>query len=77
MLQGEKIDPEGTYVRTYVPELAGLRAPAIHTPWLTPPAVLRAANVQLGKTYPHPIVDHAAAREQALGAFKALKESRN
>ena len=77
MLQGEKFDPEGTYVRKYVPELAGLRAPAIHTPWLTPPAVLRAANVQLGKTYPHPIVDHAAAREQALGAFKALKESRN
>jgi deoxyribodipyrimidine photo-lyase len=77
MLQGEKFDPDGTYVRKYVPELAGLRAPAIHTPWLASSADLRAANVHLGKTYPHPIVDHAAAREQALSAFKALKESQN
>lgn len=77
MLQGEKFDPDGTYVRKYVPELAGLRAPFIHTPWLSPPAELRAANVHLGKTYPHPIVDHAAARERALDAFKALKESKN
>lgn len=77
MLQGEKFDPDGTYVRRYVPELAGLRAPAIHTPWLASSADLRAANVHLGKTYPRPIVDHATAREQALAAFKTLKESQN
>jgi len=77
MLQGEKFDPDGTYVRKYVPELAALRAPAIHTPWLASPADLRAANVSLGKTYPLPIVDHAAARERALGAFKALKQGKS
>ena len=77
MLQGEKFDPDGIYVRKYVPELAALRAPAIHTPWLASPADLRAANVSLGKTYPLPIVDHAAARERALGAFKALKQGKS
>lgn len=74
MLQGEKFDPEGTYVRRYVPELAALPAQRIHTPWLASSAELSSANVSLGDTYPFPIVDHATARERALGAFKALKQ---
>ena len=72
-LQGEKFDPDGAYVRRYVPELAGLDVRYIHRPWAAPEDVLRAAGVVLGVTYPHPIVDHAEARERALAAFEAVR----
>ena len=68
-LQGEKFDPDGAYVRRYVPELARLDARYIHRPWEAPEEVLRAAGVRLGETYPHPIVDHAEARKRALAAY--------
>jgi deoxyribodipyrimidine photo-lyase len=60
--QGEKFDAEGTYVKKWVPELAKLPAKWIHEPNQAPAEVLTAAGVTLGKNYPHPIVDHAAAR---------------
>ncbi|MFO1102263.1 MAG: deoxyribodipyrimidine photo-lyase [Methylocystis sp.] len=72
-LQGEKFDPDGAYVRRYVPELAGLDARYIHRPWAAPEDILRAAGVRLGVTYPHPIVDHAQARERALAAFEHMR----
>ena len=73
--QGTKFDPLGGYVRRWVPELGSLADDAIHAPWEADPLALSAAGVVLGKTYPHPIVDHAAARAAALGAFKALREN--
>ena len=73
MLQGVKFDPDGAYVRRYVPELAKLPAAHIHAPWQAPAAVLQAAGVTLGRTYPKPIVDHGAARERALAAYRELK----
>jgi deoxyribodipyrimidine photo-lyase len=73
MLQGSKFDPEGRYVRKFVPELAGLPNHAIHAPWQATPAELAAAGVRLGETYPLPIVDHSAARERALAALASLK----
>ncbi len=72
VLQGEKYDPDGAYVRRFRPELAGLPAAYIHKPWSAPEAVLARAGVRLGETYPHPIVDHDFARRRALAALAAL-----
>jgi deoxyribodipyrimidine photo-lyase len=71
--QGEKFDPDGTYVRRYVPELARLPTRFIQSPWTAPAESLQAAGIVLGRTYPHPIVDLAATRVRALAAFATLK----
>jgi deoxyribodipyrimidine photo-lyase len=68
--QAEKFDPDGGYVRSFLPELAQLPARFIHRPWDAPPAVLRAAGVELGENYPQPIVRHETARAEALGALR-------
>jgi deoxyribodipyrimidine photo-lyase len=75
MLQGAKFDPEGDYVRRFVPELAALPNECIHVPWEAPAETLRKAGVKLGVTYPKPIVDHGEARARALAAFQSLKEA--
>jgi deoxyribodipyrimidine photo-lyase len=69
MLQGAKFDPDGGYVRRWVPELARLDTRYLHAPWQAPAAALRAAGIVLGQTYPAPIVDHDQARARALAAF--------
>lgn len=71
--QGEKFDPNGVYVRKFVPELKNMPNDFIHKPWEASPLILKAAGVTLGTTYPHPIVDHASAREKALAAFEVTK----
>lgn len=64
--QGKKFDPDGAYVRRWVPELAALPPKHIHEPWLAPQSVLTAAGVRLGETYPRPIIDLAHGRERFL-----------
>lgn len=71
--QGEKFDPEGAYVRRWVPELASLPVRWLHAPWRAPAQVLRAAHVRLGDNYPEPIIDHAFARDRALAALATTK----
>jgi deoxyribodipyrimidine photo-lyase len=68
--QGERFDPEGAYVRTWVPELKKVHNTWIHRPWEAPPLELGSAGVILGKTYPRPIVDHAFGRQRFLAAAK-------
>ena len=73
--QGEKFDPDGEYVRKWVPEIARLPDKYLNCPWEAGPLILREAGVELGETYPEPIVDHKAARDRALSAFKSLKDA--
>lgn len=73
ILQGEKFDPDGEYVRKWIPELAKIKSKNIHCPW-TAPLELAAAGITLGKDYPLPIVEHAEARQMALAAFQTIKE---
>ncbi len=68
VLQGEKFDPAGDYVRRWIPELARLPAETIHRPWTAP-------RPPPPEIYPAPIVDHAAARARALAAFQTIKRS--
>ncbi|MEM9884228.1 MAG: FAD-binding domain-containing protein, partial [Planctomycetota bacterium] len=73
VLQGEKFDKRGGYVRRWVPEIADLPDKVLHKPWEATPMQLDAAGVVLGETYPERIVDHKAARESALAALDTVK----
>ena len=77
MTQGEKFDGDGTYVRRWIPELAGLSDRWLHSPWTAPREVLDAAGVRLGRDYPAPIVDHAEARKRALDTLETIKSARD
>ena len=68
--QAERFDPDGAYVRRWVPEVAGLSDRLIHRPWTASPLELAAAGIDLGRTYPEPIVDHAEARARALETYR-------
>ena len=72
--QSQRFDPEGKFIRRYVPELAALGPTEIHAPWLVPPAVQRAKGVVIGRDYPAPVVDHAVARDAALALFESARK---
>ena len=73
VLQGEKFDPAGTYVRRWLPELANLPDRWVHQPWAAPAAVLTGAGLRLGSDYPRPVVDIKASRRRALDAWGQVK----
>jgi len=73
--QSTRFDPDGAFIRQWLPQLAGLDGKAIHAPWLAKPAALDKAGVVLGKDYPRPVVDHEAARATTLARFKAIRDA--
>ena len=74
VLQGLKFDSTGEFVRQFIPELAELPNKYLFTPWEAPEKILSDAGIQLGKTYPKPIVNLKESRERALAAFSNLKK---
>lgn len=73
--QGAKFDPEGIYVKKWLPELARLDRRWIHCPWQAPKTELASARIVLGRDYPVPIVHHAIAREVAFEAYSRLRRA--
>lgn len=73
--QSEKFDPDGRFIKRYLPHLGGLSAKSIHAPWLASPLELAQADVRLGDNQPHPIVDHAEARTHTLARYVVVKSS--
>ncbi|MFN8446634.1 MAG: deoxyribodipyrimidine photo-lyase [Caldilineaceae bacterium] len=71
--QGEKFDPDGVYIRRWVPELTHVPKKFIHQPWLMSKSEQLRARCEIGKEYPAPIVDHAFARERVLAAYRAAR----
>ncbi len=71
--QGVKFDPSGEYTRSHVPELKNLPDKYLFKPWEAPQIVLEHADIELGKTYPHPVVDLKHSRERALEAYEMIK----
>lgn len=74
IIQGEKFDADGEYIRHWVPELSRMPKRYLNRPWEAPVDILETAEVNLGIDYPHPIVDHKAARESALAALASIRE---
>ncbi len=74
IIQGEKFDPDGKYIKRFIPELNKLPKKFIHEPWKADSAILKNSDIKLGDTYPNPIVDHKFARERALNKYAELRK---
>jgi deoxyribodipyrimidine photo-lyase len=74
VLQGEKFDPDGAYVRRWVPELANVPTQFIHKPWEMPRETQSSVGCVIGRGYPAPVVDHKQARWRVLTAYASAKE---
>jgi deoxyribodipyrimidine photo-lyase len=71
--QSQRFDPQGRFIRRYLPALAALPDRAIHAPWLVAPLELVGAGIRLGENYPRPVVAHDAAREATLARYAVVK----
>ncbi len=76
VLQGRRCDPEGDYIRRWIPELRHVPTAYVHAPWTMPAEVARRSRIRVGIDYPAPIVDHAEARARALAFYGANRRSR-
>ncbi len=77
VLQGEKFDSDGLYVKRWIPELKNIPSAYIHKPWLAPEDILDRAKITLGIEYPYPVVEHEFARKRALASFKIMVDNQN
>jgi deoxyribodipyrimidine photo-lyase len=75
ILQSRKFDPDGSYLRRWLPELAKLPTPNLHAPWKASELILDDAGVRLGQTYPRPMIEHGDARRRALAAYDQVKRT--
>lgn len=73
--QSEKFDPEGKFIRKYLPVLAGLSGADLHSPWLATPMTLAAAGVRMGENYPMPVVQHKEARDLTLQRYAPVRKT--
>lgn len=73
--QSEKFDGAGKFIRKYVPELAACSNKEIHAPWLIPLLKQEMLNIQIGKTYPSPVIDHSTQRNLALSLYKNAEKT--
>jgi deoxyribodipyrimidine photo-lyase len=74
--QSEKFDPQGKFIKRYLPQLAALSDKDIHAPWLAKPVDLKVAGVELDKNYPLPLVDHAKARAKTLLRYSVVAKKK-
>lgn len=72
--QGQKFDPDGAYIRRWIPELGQVEVEFIHEPWKMPPLDQKRSGCHIGQDYPRPIVDHKLARQRTLDAYQLAKE---
>ncbi|MES4792660.1 MAG: deoxyribodipyrimidine photo-lyase, partial [Chloroflexota bacterium] len=75
VIQSKKFDPEGAYIRRWVPELRRVPERYLHAPWTIPPSAQEAAHCVIGRDYPPPIVDHALARQQAITTYERARQA--
>ncbi len=73
VLQGKKFDPDGDYVKAWIPELSKLPKAKLHEPWKATKAEREKAKFVVGETYPEPIVELGEGRKRALSAYDSIK----
>lgn len=71
--QSEKFDPQGRFIRRYIPELAAVPDKWIHAPWRMPESDQVSCGVRIGRDYPAPLVEHDEARRRTLARYEAAK----
>ena len=74
--QSERFDPEGKFIKRYLPALTELSPKYVHAPWLAPSQELQAAGITLGKDYPLPVMQHDEARKRTLARYAVVKKAR-
>ena len=75
ILQGKKFDPQGRFIKKWLPELSAVPTKYIHSPWKMPAAVQESSECIIGQDYPQPIVDHAFARDRILEIYKTARQT--